>query len=124
MIYGIELGTRDVLKILHYQNFLRNIGLITKIKPNMTEADFARAMLSGRKKANYKKLEEVIKKDHEYVTFKASGMTFIAGVPKEKLDEGMTKEEAADIIIQALAPITNKYFSDVWAKEKMTFIDA
>lgn len=123
MIYGITLGTKDVLKVLHFQNFLRSIGLHAKIKPQMNEADFARAMLSGFRKANYSKLEEIITKDNQPVLFKAKEMTFVAGVPKKYLDEGMTKEEAASLIQKALSAITNKYFTEEYLVSRLEFID-
>lgn len=123
MIYGVEIGTKEVLNILHYQNFLRNVGLITKIKPNMTEVDFAKAMLLGKRKIDYKKLEEAITRKHEDMVFKASGLSFVAGVPDDKV-KGRSDEEITAIIVESLSPITNKYFSDVWVKNKLTYINA
>lgn len=124
LLYGVKLGTKDVLNILHYQNFLKSLGLIAKIKPQMTQADFARAMLSGRKKADYKRLEETIMKGNEPVVFKADGMTFIVGVSEEDMEgQNLSKEEVTELVGKALSPITNKYFSDEYLLSHMEYFD-
>lgn len=122
-MYGVKLGTKDVLNIIHYQNFLISIGLIAKVKPSMTQVDFARAMLSGRKKANFKKLEDTIIKGNEPVIFKGDGMAFVVGVNKEDMIDGLGENEVVELVKKALSPITNKYFNDSYVLEHMEYFD-